>query len=117
MPPNPGNDCANATGSNFNAWVNAMPGPGRKPKLIVTGTVTTPSAGYRILFTGVRVAESDPVQITAELGAVPPSGSAPHVVTRTDVRGEWSSETRVGSVTVRCGVKTIARISPVETAQ
>lgn len=116
LPPNPSNDCANVAGSDFKAWVNAMPGPGSRPKLIVTGTITTPTAGYRVLFTDMRVAESSPVQVRLELAAVPPAGMAAQVITRHEVRGTWPMSPPVGSVTVRCGVKTLATISPVETA-
>lgn len=117
VPPNPSNDCVNVSGSDFKAWVNAMPGPSSRPKLIVTGTVTTPTGGYRVLFTDMRVAESNPVQVRLELAAVPPSGMASQVVTKHEVRGTWPMSPPVGSVTVRCGVKTLATISPVETAQ
>lgn len=116
VPPNPSNDCVNVSASDFAAWVNAMPGPGRRPTLIVTGKVTTPTGGYRVLFTDLRVAESNPVQVTAELAAVPPDGMASQAVMTHEVRGSWPITPPVGSVTVRCGVKTLARISPVETA-
>jgi hypothetical protein len=33
------------------------------------------------------------------------------------VRGEWPSEKRVGSVRIMCGSQQLALISPVETAQ
>ena len=108
--------CRSVVGSDFAAWVNAMPGPNARPKLIVTGKVATPAGGYRIRFDALTVMESYPVQIIADLIVTPPDGPATQAVMTHDVRGEWPSEEKVGAVTVRCGARTIARISPVETA-
>lgn len=94
-----------------------MPGPGARPTLIVTGKVTVPTGGYRIEWGDFRVAESYPVQIFGDLRVIPPSGGATQVVTTHDARGEWPTNPPVGSVTVSCGERVLARISPVETAQ
>ena len=102
--------------SDWAAWVNAMPGPGARPSLIVTGKVTVASGGYRIEWADMRIAESYPVQIFADLRVLPPAGMAAQVVTTHDVRGQWPTEPPVGSFTVRCGDQVLARISPVETA-
>lgn len=116
-PPPPGRaDCPIAGSSDWAAWINAMPGPGARPTLIVTGNVTVPTGGYRIEWGDFRVAESYPVQIFGELRAIPPSGGATQVVTTHDVRGEWPVDPPVGSVTVSCGERVLARIAPVETA-
>jgi hypothetical protein len=77
-----------------------MPGPGRRPTLIVVGKVTVPSGDWTARF---------------ELDAVS-SGMGIQVPVEREVRGSWPSEERVGSVTVRCRGTTLARISPVETA-
>ena len=93
-----------------------MPGPGARQTLIVTGKVMVPTGGYRIEWGDFRVAESYPVQIFGDLRVIPPSGGATQVVTTHDVRGEWPMDPPVGSVTVSCGERVLARISPVETA-
>lgn len=116
VPPSGRDPCRSVNGSDFAAWVNAMPGPNARPKLIVIGKVTAPTGGYRIRFGELTVMESYPVQIIADLVVTPPAGPATQAVMTHDVRGEWPSEEKVGAVTVRCGSKTIARISPVETA-
>lgn len=116
-PPNAAvGDCPIAGSSDWAAWVNAMPGPGARPKLIVTGKATVPTGGYRTEWADFRVAESYPVQVFADLRVIPPSGAATQVVTTLDVRGEWPMSEPVGSVTITCGNRTLARISPVETA-
>ena len=108
--------CPITGSSDWAAWVNAMPGPRARPTLIVTGKVTVPTGGYRVEWADFRVAESYPVQIFGDLRVIPPSGGAIQVVTTHDVRGEWPTDQPVGSVTIRCGDRLLARISPVEIA-
>ena len=108
--------CPITGSSDWRAWINAMPGPGAQPTLIVTGKVTAPTAGYRFDWGDPMVMESYPVQVALQLRAYPPAGPAAQVVTTYDVRGEWPMSPPVGSVTVRCGDMALARISPVETA-
>jgi hypothetical protein len=103
--------------SDWKSWINAMPGPGARPTLIVTGQVTVPSGGYRFPWGNPQVLESYPVQVVAELQPVAPAGPATEALTTYDVRGEWPITPPVGSVTVRCGGRVLARISPVETAR
>lgn len=112
----PSSDCPIIESSDWAAWINAMPGPNARPKLIVTGKVTVPTGGYRIEWGDMRVAESYPVQVFADLRVIPPSGMATQVITTHNVRGEWPMDPPVGSFTVRCGDRVLARISPVETA-
>ena len=108
--------CPIAGSSDWAAWVNAMPGPNARPTLIVTGKVTVPSGGYRFAWRDMRVMESYPVQVVAELEAIPPTGGATEAIVTHDVRGQWPMNPPVGSVTVTCGGQTLARISPVQTA-
>lgn len=119
VPPSPqasdADACPIAGSSDWAAWINAMPGPNARPTLIVTGKVTTPTGGYTIGWGDVRVMESHPVQVVAELRPVPPAGGATQAVMTQDVRGQWPMAAPVGSVTVRCGNQTLATISPVET--
>lgn len=91
-----------------------MPGPGARPKLIVTGKVTTPSAGWDFVWRS-RVMESYPVQVAIDLEPLIPQRAA-QVVTTRDLRHEMPIDPPVGSVTVRCGGRLLASIAPVETA-
>jgi hypothetical protein len=102
--------------SEWNASVNAMPGPNSSPKLIITGQVTAPTGGYTFGWSDFRVAESYPVQVFVNLTATPPEGMATQALVTQQVRGEWPVSPPVGSVSVMCGGKTLARIAPVETA-
>jgi len=103
--------------SDWIAFIDAMPGPGARPTLIVTGKVRVPTGGYRAQFPDIRVAESYPVQVFLDLEVTPPSGPATQAVTDLDVRGEWPMAPPVGSVTIRCGNQTVARIANVKTAR
>ena len=108
--------CPISGSSDWNAWVNAMPGP-TGPSLIVVGKVATPTGGYSVGFEPTLIRrESYPVQIVATLRVVPPTGAATQAVVTHDVRGQWPSAEPVGSVDIVCGNQVLARISPVQTA-
>lgn len=115
-PAAPTSDCPITGSSDWHAHVNAMPGPDSRPTLIVTGKVTVPTGGYKVALRMGEVAESFPVQVSVYLDATPPSGPATQALSVHNFRGSFPSEQQVGSVTVRCGGRTLARISPVETA-
>jgi hypothetical protein len=113
----PSRTCYVASSSDWQAWVNAMPGPGARPTLIVTGKVVTPTGNNRAVFDAdLEVRESYPVQVSATVRIVGQGGIATAAFTTHDVRGEWPMSQPVGSVTVRCGAHVLATISPVETA-
>lgn len=109
--------CRILSSSDWTAWVDAMPGPDRQPKLIVTGKVQAPSGGYSFAWRDLRVMESYPTQIVAELEVLPPDGPASQAIVTHDLRGEWPASPPVGSVSIRCGQQMLARIAPVETAR
>jgi hypothetical protein len=116
QPPAPATACPLTASGDWTAWVNAMPGEGGA-KLIVTGKATVPTGGYRFEWRDPIVAESSPVQVMVELRPIAPSGMATQALVTQQVRGEWPSEKRVGSVRIMCGSQQLALISPVETAQ
>ncbi|HEX6218029.1 MAG TPA: hypothetical protein VFZ35_02000 [Sphingomicrobium sp.] len=113
--PMPG-PCPIISSSDWNAWVNAMPGPNMQPRLIATGKVTVPTGGYTFRWGDPRIMESYPVQVSVELVPVPPAGPATQALVTHDVRGEWPMQPPVGSFTVTCRGNVLARVSPVETA-
>ena len=108
--------CPIVSSSGWQAWVNAMPGPASRPKLIATGKVTVPTGGYAFRWGDPIVMESYPVQVSVELVPVAPSGTATQALETHEARGEWPMSPPVGSFAVTCGGKSLARISPVETA-
>ena len=108
--------CPIIQSSDWRAWVNAMPGPGSTPTLIVTGKVVVPTGGYRIAWGEPLVMESYPVQVRVELIPTRAQGRFTQALVTKEVRGEWPMRERVGALTITCGPKTLARIAPVETA-
>ena len=110
--------CPISGSSEWRAWVNRMPGGTAQPYLFVTGKVTTPTGGYQVaLQPDLQVAESYPVQAFATLRVVPPAGPATQVIVTHNVRYQWPMSQPVGRVVIRCGDRTLAEISPVQTAQ
>ena len=107
-------ECDMIESRDWRAWVNAMPGPSMRPTLIVTGTVTLPSGGWDFIWR-TRVMESYPVQVAFDLEPLIAEGATQAVTTR-ELRHELAIDPPVGSVTLRCGSKVLARIAPVETA-
>ena len=87
-----------------------------RPTLILIGKVTVPTGGYSFAWRDMRVMESYPVQVAVELQPIPPAGPATQALVTHDVRGEWPISPPVGSVTVYCAGRVLARIAPVETA-
>ena len=108
--------CPAVSASDWQAWINAMPGPNAQPKLIATGKVVTPTGGYTYRWGEPRVMESYPVQVSVELVLAPPNGPATQALETHEVRGEWPMSPPVGSFTVTCADKILGRVSPVETA-
>lgn len=108
--------CPVLSAGDWAAWINAMPGPGSRPTLIVTGKVSAPSGGWTFAWRDARVMESYPVQVAVDLQATPPAGGATEAIVVHDLRFEMPLAPPVGSVTVRCADRVLARIAPVETA-
>lgn len=116
QPEAPTADCPIIRSADWHAHVDAMPGPNDNPRLIVNGKVTVPTGGYELALRMGKVAESYPVQVTVYLDVIPPKGAATQMIGTHEVRGSWRSEERVGSVTIRCGSRVLARLSNIETA-
>jgi hypothetical protein len=113
--PLPSSACAIVNSSDWQAWVDAMPGPDSHPKLIVTGKVTQRNGGRAFFATQIQAGETSPAQVTADLRAMNPVDPSTGVST-VAVRGEWPMNPPVGSVTVTCGGQVLAHIAPVGTA-
>ncbi len=111
-------ECLITSSHNWTAWVNRMPGPGARPMLVVTGKVVVPTGGYQVAFDPrMQIRESYPAQAFVTL-QVADSDGAPASQARVthEVRWEWPLNQPVGSVVVRCGDKTLAEITRIQTA-
>ena len=109
--------CPIATSSNWQAHVNAMPGPNSGPRLIVTGKIITASPGYRLEFDGkLQIRRGYPAQAFATLVVTPPAVGVPQALYSQEIRWEWPMREPIGSVEIRCGSETLATISPIQSA-
>jgi hypothetical protein len=104
-------DCPILGSSTWAAWVDAMPGPGSHPTLVVTGKVEVPTGGYQLALRLDNAAEH-----VVRLEATPPSGPATQAIITHDVHGNWSVESPVDAVTIRCGRQVIGVITEIATA-
>ena len=116
QPPPP--ECPITASRDWSAWVNAMPGPGARPTLVVRGKVVTGTGGYQVAFDrNMQVRRGQPPQAFVTLYVAPPEAAAASQVPSThEVRWEWPLSQPVGSVVVRCGDKTLAEITNIQTA-
>jgi hypothetical protein len=112
----PSRTCPVIESSNWSAWVDAMPGPMNRPRLVVTGKVTVPTGGWRFAWRDVRIMESHPVQVSVDLQPIEPTGMVTEALVTHDINFEWPVPPPVGSVTIRCGGRVLAQIAPVDTA-
>lgn len=109
--------CPIASSRDWRAWINAMPGPDARPKLMVTGTVVAPTGGHQFRFEPfLQIRESYPAQAFATLEVIRPQGAATQALVTHDLRWEWPVDQQLGSLEIRCGGDTLATISPIETA-
>jgi hypothetical protein len=111
-------ECPITASRDWAAWVNAMPGPGARPTLVVRGKVVTATGGYQVAFDrAMQIRRGQPPQAFVTLYVAPPEGAAASQAASThEVRWEWPLNVPVGSVVVRCGDKTLAEITNIQTA-
>ncbi|AKM11733.1 hypothetical protein AB433_10095 [Croceicoccus naphthovorans] len=95
------------------AWINAMPGPDATPTLIVTGEALMPEDATATLTAGPTDRMMPPGQ-RVTLAVEPSDQAAGWQSVRLEIRPALPA---YSSVIVGCDGRTVAAISPVETAQ
>lgn len=108
--------CPIASSRNWQASVDTDPAGGERPILVVSGTIVAPTGGYRMEFEPYlqQRQRGHPLQLVARLRPIPPEGPATQAQTIHDVRWQWPLQAGpVGSVTIACGDRALAEISPV----
>lgn len=116
-PPPPEGSCPIISSRDWRAHIDMTLGPDNRPTLVVNGTLVAPTGGYRMEFQPfLQERRSYPVQLVARLRAIPPSGPATQALTTHDIRWQWPlASGPVGSLSIACGDRTLAEISPVPT--
>ena len=106
--------CPFAGNKDWAGWVNAMPGPGMKRTLIVTGKVDVGSDGYAGRLTPTFQEEMNPPIQHFDLDLVEQAEAKKGWQ---DVRGEMRAAGMFTAVVIDCHGQRIARISPIGIAQ
>jgi hypothetical protein len=108
--------CRAAANGEWSAHVNAMPGPGARRTLILTGMVGVKPAAHIRLSLAPEVMESHPPQYTVVVDISLPRRPTIDMLERRNVRGEWPVRGEVGAVHIRCGGRIVASIRDVVVA-
>lgn len=101
----------------WEAWLNAMPGPGASgPTLVISGTVDMPSPGYALKLIEGPADRMMPPSQRFRLEAVRRSGMAAQVVTSTQVSyREKATYSAYRSILILCGDRALATITDIRT--
>ena len=113
-----GAPCPVVESRDWSAWIDAEPGPGAEPRLIVTGEIDLPSPGYRSQWSiGIADRRLPPAQ-HLNLALTPPQGIVAQVITTEKLRFEAKAAyPEYRAIIVRCGDTALATISPVPIAR
>lgn len=114
-PPPEAAACPMTSSSNWRAAMAPPAAAGAEPRLVVSGTVVTPTGGYRAEF--VPYLEFRGPEAEARLVLFPPQGPATQALETHDVRWEWPVRQPVAMVTVRCGGRVLAQVAPMPALQ
>ncbi|WP_411818240.1 hypothetical protein [Hyphococcus sp. DH-69] len=112
------NDCPVIASRNWNAWINAMPGPDATRSLHVTGEIDLPTPGYEIeMIAGVADRSAIPTQRLI-IKATPPSGMVTQVITTESVSYSGPAIADLyRSIMVLCGDTVLTEITELQLAQ
>ncbi len=117
-PGRPVSECPVIASRGWTAWIDAMPGPGARPTLHISGEVDLTTPGYSVeLVPGPADRMMPPAQ-RFSLIATPPGGMTAQAVTPTSVKYQGpATYTAYREIIVGCGGAVLARIDRIDTAQ
>lgn len=99
--------CPVLSSGQWHAWIDRFPGKGIN-RLIVTGSISLPSPGYRWRMVKAGGIRGRPPLQELRLEIDPPEGIVAQVVTPVDIRGEAKTAFSNLRVLVSCGGKRLA---------
>ena len=86
----------------FKAWIDTMPGPGSQKKLIVIGKAEVPTGGWTGSMRRANPQGINPKILIVDVTLQKPSGPAPDVISKIDLRYEEAPpQVDYSNVTVR----------------
>ena len=110
-------ECPVIASRGWNAWINAMPGPGARPTLHITGEVDLPTPGYTVELIAGPADRMMPPGQRFSLVAMGPEDMVAQVVTPTPVRySRTPANGMYRSITIGCGGKVLATIEKINVA-
>ena len=117
-PDMPVNDCAAYESRDWQAWINAMPGPGAdRPTLYITGEVDMPTPGWSVELVEGPADRAQPPGLRFRLETERPDGIVTQVITPTEVR--YAGQTpyhEIREIIISCGDEMLVTISDVPVA-
>ncbi len=113
----PANGCAAYASRDWQAWINAMPGPGAKPTLHIKGEVDMPTPGWSVELVEGPADRMQPPGLRFRLKTEKPDGMTTQVITPTEVRyAKPTPYSQIREIFITCGDETLATISDVPVA-
>lgn len=110
-------ECPVLASRGWSAWINAMPGPGAKPTLHITGEVDLPTPGFKLELIEGPMDRMMPPGQRFSLAATKPDGMVAQVVTPMPVNYTAEAKSQqYGSITIGCGGKVLAHIENIQIA-
>jgi hypothetical protein len=87
--------------SEFKAWLDEMPGPGKHHTLHVTGKVTVPTTGYQVSLVEAVPQGINPKILILDVKKVKPSGPAGQMISHVPVKYDKPNSPTYTEVTIR----------------
>lgn len=117
-PPAVSDGCAAYESRNWQAYINAMPGPNAQRVLHIMGEVDMPTPGYSVELIAGPADRAQPPGLRFRLATQAPGGMVTQVITATQVRyAEPTPYSAIREITIGCGDRTLATITDVPVAR
>ena len=114
----PASDCPVYESRDWQAWINAMPGPNSNPTLHIRGEVDMPTPGWSVELVAGPADRAQPPGLRFRLKTERPGGIVTQVITPTEVRYEAPTPYReIREIIIGCGDRTLVTIDEVTVAQ
>jgi len=115
--PDDGSASCPTVSRDWQAWINAMPGPDAQRTLHITGSVDMPTPGYSLELVGGPADRMQPPGLRFRLKVERPDGMTTQVITPTEVRyAATTPYSEIRQIIVVCGDQTLATIDEVTVA-
>lgn len=113
----PASDCPVYESRDWQAWINAMPGPNSNPTLHIRGEVDMPTPGWSVELVEGPADRMQPPGLRFRLETERPGGITTQVITPTEVRyAEPTPYSQIREIIIICGDRTLVTIEDVPTA-